>query len=108
MVAGTRCTSQGHLTSPVEYPPKHDPIYVDRRSVKSDDSRVVPRFTIISDTYAGWYLDLPHYGLQKGPNGRSIRTDVIVKPMGWLGEFRHHSDTGLWFRGRSHVHLLGQ
>lgn len=97
----------GHLLAPMTYPENHNPKYVDERSVDPADVSRKPRFLIIGDTYAGFYQDFVHYQLGKGANGRSIYTDYVVKPIGRLGTFRQHSATRLWFRGRSHIHLLG-
>lgn len=66
-------------------------------------SRRVP----VSDVYAGWYAQLMAQWPARTTNGRSVLTDVVVKPVGWLGEFRRHDQTGLWFRGRSSVHVWG-
>jgi hypothetical protein len=98
----------GHLFSALEPTAGHDPVPVDRADVAANDNREIPRFYILGETYAGFYMDLPHYKIGKAANGRSVRTDIFVKRVGWMGEYRRHDQTGLWFRGRSHVHLLGQ
>lgn len=65
------------------------------------------RTQVMCESYLGWYAALLAHEPSIGPNGRSVRTDVVVKPIGWLGEFRRHRQTGLWFRGTSTVHLWG-
>lgn len=97
-----------HVGGPMVAPPGHGTDYFDSRYVSEDDVHAIPRFQITSESYAGWYGDFFHYMPHRGANGRSVRTEVVVKPIGWMGEFRRHSATGLWFRGRSFVHLWGQ
>lgn len=92
----------------MDYPEHHNPIYFDARWIQKSDVHELPRFQITTETYAGWYADLRHYQPGLGSNGRSVRTDVVVKPVGWMGEYRRHKQTRLWFRGRSSVHMWGQ
>lgn len=66
------------------------------------------RLAIVNDTYRGWYAMFWHYRPTTGENGRSIRTEVVCTPVGWLGEFRHSRVTGLWFRGQHRWQVLGQ
>jgi hypothetical protein len=65
-----------------------------------------PRDVLLLDEYRGWYGQL----LNTGPgqrDGRNRRVDVVVRPLGWLGQYRRSTDTGLWFRGPHHIHELG-
>lgn len=61
---------------------------------------------MILDRYSGWYRELMNSG---GGiiGGRSRRVDVVVRSLGWLGTYRESRTTGLWFRGKHSVHLLG-
>lgn len=97
-----------HLGAPLVLRAPHDPTFFDARQVSPNDIEALPRFCVINDRYEGWYVDFWHYQLGLGPNGRSVRTEVFVRPIGFLGEFRQHRKTRLWFRGRSSVHLWGQ
>lgn len=97
-----------HLGSPLVLAGPHNPTFFDQRWVSADDPNEVPRFTVINDRYEGWYVDFWHYQVELGPNGRSVRTEVFVRPIGWLGEFRQHKTTRLWFRGRAAIHMWGQ
>lgn len=61
---------------------------------------------LILPTYAGWYRTV----LTERPTaiaGRSVRTDVVCTPVGWLGQYRQSRQTGLQFRGRHRWHELG-
>lgn len=61
---------------------------------------------LIFPTYAGWYRTL----LTQRPTaiaGRSVRTDVVCPPVGWLGQYRESRETGLQFRGQHRWHELG-
>ena len=101
-----------HVASPLILPQGHHPTHFDQRSVDAKDPHAIPRFSIVQDTYAGWYANFfrcfPTSSQSRGLNGRSVRVEIFVRPVGWLGEFRQHSTTRLWFRGRSSVHLWGQ
>ena len=97
-----------HLGAPLVLRGPHDPTFFDGRWVSPEGQTEIPRFHIVNDRYEGWYVDFWHYQLGLGPNGRSVRTEVFVRPIGWLGEFRQHKKTGLWFRGRASVHMWGQ
>ena len=101
-----------HIGSPLVFADDHNPTYLDERWVDDKDPHAIPRFWIVNDAYAGWYADFFHYfpssSQSRGPNGRSVRVDIFVKPVGWLGEFRQHRKTRLWFRGRASVHVWGQ
>lgn len=66
-----------------------------------------PRAMTLIDTYRPWYATFWHYHPTEGPNGRTFLTDVIVKPVGWLGAYRWSRETGAWFRGRHRWHMLG-
>lgn len=76
--------------------------------VSGRDSSTVPSMVVITDTYIGWHANLWHYQPRRANNGRSIRTTVISKPVGWMGEYRYSTQTGAWFRGRHRWHQLGQ
>jgi hypothetical protein len=62
---------------------------------------------VIADTYNGWYSELWRLGADRTKDGRSIRADVIVKPIGWLGEYRRSTVTGSYFRGHHRYHVMG-
>ncbi|QGG41841.1 hypothetical protein [Aeromicrobium yanjiei] len=96
-----------HVDSPLRAPDDHQPTFFNA-PVVGPDHLTTPRWHISTPTYAGWYANFFHYMPGTGTNGRSVRTDIVVKPIGWLGEFRQHKKTKLWFRGRSSVHLWGQ
>lgn len=72
-----------------------------------DDGNGVPRMAVVTDRYVAWYTLLWHYQAQRAPSGRSIRTDIVTKPVGWMGEYRHSDVTGAWFRGQHRWHRLG-
>ncbi|MBB2893469.1 hypothetical protein [Flexivirga oryzae] len=63
--------------------------------------------TIITSQYPGWYADLVHGGETLPATTRSWRVDVIVRPFGWLGQYRKSRRTGMWFTGQHRWHLLG-
>ena len=97
-----------HALSPLDYPAEgiapntHWPV-----PIESTDHTTAPRMAIITNHYAAWHATLWHYRPTTAPNGRSIRTDIVCKPLGWLGEYRYSTQTGAWFRGRHRCHLLG-
>ncbi|MGB3375029.1 MAG: hypothetical protein WBA87_07815 [Microbacterium sp.] len=64
---------------------------------------------LVSETVAGWYAALTHYGseLPALPGGRSWRVDVHVKPIGFVGTYRRSRNSGLWFSGRHAHHSAG-
>ncbi|PJI93561.1 hypothetical protein CLV34_2137 [Luteimicrobium subarcticum] len=83
-------------------------VLVDGTDVPSDEGSVLPRLFLSTPTYEGWYANLLRRDGSRAANGRSVRANVIVEPVGWMGTFRRHEKTGLWFRGRSAIHLWGQ
>lgn len=66
-----------------------------------------PHRRLVSFTpYAGWY----HHLSDSGPgrvDDRSVRVDVVCRTVGWLGEYRRSTETGIWFRGQHRWHMLG-
>ena len=67
-----------------------------------------PRAMLLIDAYAGWAAVLEAFGnsLPVPRSGRSWRVDVVVRRLGWLGQFRRSRDTGLWFAGGHLLHAL--
>ena len=64
--------------------------------------------TMIVPQYSGWYLHLANGGQHYLPaQNRSWRVNVVVQPLGWLGEYRRSRVTGMWFTGKHRWHLLG-
>lgn len=72
-----------------------------------DNDGGTTRMTLLLDRYAGWYRALMDVHDGRDERGRSVHVDVVCRPIGWLGEFRKSTHTGLWFRGQHSVHLLG-
>lgn len=93
-----------HALSPITYPTERS---LDARHHTQPPNDGPERMTIVLGQYLAWYATLWHYHPELGADGRSIRTDVFVKPIGWMGEFRHSRETGAWFRGRHRWHVLG-
>lgn len=63
---------------------------------------------LVLDRYSGWYRHLWTLNDEaRTAEGRSLRVDVVIKPIGWLGEYRRSTETGAWFRGRHKWHTLG-
>jgi hypothetical protein len=92
-----------HALTPIEYPERG----ITSRQHNDWQSQDVPRRVVIVDGYPAWHASLWHYRPTLANNGRSIRTDVVCKPIGWLGEYRHSRTTGAWFRGQHRWHELG-
>lgn len=67
-----------------------------------------PRAVLMADAYVGWATSLERFGnsLPVPDSNRSWRVDVIVKQVGWLGQFRRSRNTGLWFAGGHLLHSL--
>lgn len=67
-----------------------------------------PSASILLDAYVGWAAALEAFGnaLPTPASGRSWRVDVVVRQVGWLGQFRRSRRTGLWFSGRHALHAL--
>lgn len=102
----------GHSAVPVTYPDEGDetpfnPVPHMEGAYAATDPAAVPRMVIVTDTYRAWYALFWHYRPERGGNGRSIRTDLVCKPVGWLGEYRFSTVTGAWFRGHHRWHVLG-
>jgi len=56
----------------------------------------------------GWYADLTRLGnAAQGMARTSVRVDVLVKPIGFMGTFRRSRTTGLWFTGARRYHSVG-
>ena len=102
----------GHCATPMTFPGEGDGIDFDPVPHWGDahtatNPSAVPRMVIVSNTYQAWYALFWHYRPERGENGRSIRTDLVCTPVGWLGEYRYSTVTGAWFRGRHRWHELG-
>jgi hypothetical protein len=67
-----------------------------------------PSASILLDAYVGWAAALDAFGnaLPAPASGRSWRVDVVVRRIGWLGQFRRSRSTGLWFSGGHVIHAL--
>lgn len=67
-----------------------------------------PRATLLLDCMSGWYQALAEHGAALPDIGdNSWYVDVVVKPVGHLGTFRRSRQSGLWFSGPHHLHVLG-
>jgi hypothetical protein len=67
-----------------------------------------PRATLLLDSMSGWYQALAEHGAELPEIGdNSWYVDVVVKPVGHLGTFRRSRQSGLWFSGPHHLHVLG-
>lgn len=97
-----------HLDAPVTPQNSPSPTVFDNHSVARANQGEIPRLCIVRDVYVGWYADFWHCQPGLGHNDRSVRTEVVVRPVGWLGEFRQHRTSRLWFRGRASEHMWGQ
>lgn len=95
-----------HLVDHALNPLSPNPRTIEARELRGPDHVLPNRLTLIAETYAGWYWLFTHYQ-PKRAGGRSIHTDIFVKPVGWLGEYRYSTETGLWFRGQHRWHMLG-
>ncbi|CAB4937330.1 MAG: hypothetical protein F2837_05310 [Actinobacteria bacterium] len=73
------------------------------------DSLGGPRGTLIAENLREWYSYLHQSEVLQAPHssGRSWRIDVVVKPVGYLGTYRRSRDTGRWFAGPHHHHIVG-
>ncbi len=99
----------GHATSPVH------PSYAALASEAPGLEIVMPdparqlHAVLLLDQYAGWYRHLLDLGakLPQRTDGRSWRVDVVVRPLGFLGSYRHSWKSGRWFSGRHRVHEMG-
>jgi hypothetical protein len=67
------------------------------------------RAALMLSQYEGWYATLSRLGpaLPRRADGRSWHVYVVVRPLGWLGSYRHSHQTGRWFSGRHRWHQLG-
>lgn len=64
--------------------------------------------TILIEHARGWYETLCRLGEQLPPvNDRSIKVNVYVKPIGFMGTYRQSRVTGLWFTGSHSIHMMG-
>ncbi len=73
----------------------------------STTGSAVPRAVLMTPAYAGWYAALRAYPEPTRFDGHDLRVDVVCPALGWLGEYRRSATTGLWFRGRHAIHVLG-
>lgn len=80
---------------------------VNGRLVEIDEE--ARRATFVSEHVHGWYADLAFLGsaLPALPALRNWHVDVYVKPIGFMGTYRHSRSTGLWFSGRHALHTIG-
>lgn len=63
---------------------------------------------LTSRSAIGWYDALAHLGGQaQGNQPTSVRIDVHVRPIGFLGTYRRSRVTGLWFSGPHRYHSIG-
>lgn len=88
-----------HLDAPLAEPPRG--LFATPLGLGSPQRQIV-----LSERYVGWYTALRRLPARSA-DGRSLRTDVVCKPIGWLGEYRQSRETGAWFRGRHRWHVLG-
>lgn len=89
---------QGHGEKPQAWDDAHPP----RRHLDGD------RAVIMLHRYLSWYRQWWALNHQARTNsGRSLRVDVVCKPIGWVGEYRRSTETGGWFRGPHRWHVLG-
>jgi len=63
---------------------------------------------VVMEATAGWYLALSNFG-RTLPNvePRSWHVDVYARPVGWLGNYRRSTETGMWFMGKHSLHMRG-
>jgi hypothetical protein len=67
------------------------------------------RAVLVASRMDSWYAELLARGESlAGPGNTSLRVDVFVKPVGFIGTYRRSSATGLWFTGRHLHHSVGQ
>lgn len=62
---------------------------------------------LTSSTAIGWYDALARLSAEPQGNSTSIRVDVYVRPIGFLGTYRRSRATGLWFAGPHRYHSIG-
>ncbi|WNB86439.1 hypothetical protein [Cellulomonas sp. ATA003] len=72
---------------------------------QADDG--VPRAALVAETYVGWYAALQRFAGPTRSGMHDLRIDVTCRPIGWLGQYRRSTRTGLWFRGTHTTHTLG-
>ena len=66
------------------------------------------RAVLLSDSAMGWYRSLMRYGLQLRASGLSEPSiDVVIRPIGWLGRYEQSPQTGVWYTGPHHLHVVG-
>ena len=74
------------------------------------------RFTYTYNFFADWRLDLRVEQITDARSarvyprcagGKGWRVDVVVEPLGWLGQFRLSHESNRWFRGQHRWHQLG-
>ncbi len=90
----------GHATAPLEIH-SGKPLLV-------RTNRAGRRATLVLNSMVGWYRALIEEGAKlPAHSGRSWHVDVVVRPLGWLGNYRQSRVTGLWFCGRHSLHVRG-
>lgn len=95
-----------HLSMHVEMPPTRSsavPLTANGVTLGGDYVDVV----VVSDRFHDVFATLKDGTISPQTKGRSTRVAVLWSAAGWLGTFRRSRDTGLWFRGRHSVHVLG-
>jgi hypothetical protein len=77
------------------------------RLIGVDSGRRRP--TYVGDEVSGWNTGLAVRGaeLPSLPGMANWRIEVIVRPYGFLGEYRRSRRTGLWFAGPHRYHPIG-
>lgn len=92
-----------HLT-PMQTPPRgsRDELLKTRTTAGKP-----PRAVLLLDHYQGWYRQLSSLKLPATEPGKGWRVDVVVEPLGWLGQFRLSHESNRWFRGQHRWHQLG-
>ena len=95
-----------HWTSPMGSP--HSSARLPVPNTWTDTEADPPTATLLLDAYAGWAKVLEDFGnsLPVPRSGRSWRVEVVIRRIGWLGQFRRSRDTGLWFAGGHLIHAL--
>lgn len=97
----------GHVVSQLLEHDQDQP--VDPGTLLFDATERSAKATLMLDRYYGWYSILADVGrsLPARRDGRRWRVDVVVRPVGWLGQYRRSDVTGRWFTGTHRVHTLG-
>ena len=64
-------------------------------------------YLLVGPRYHDLFVALRHDVVPHTTGGRSTRVAVVWPTGGWLGNYRRSRETGMWFRGRHAVHMLG-